>query len=161
MGKKSGMKRGIIRENDAKTGRSRVEFLDEDHTISHWLAWNVMATSGSKMFNQPDVGAQVNCLIDANGEDGIILGGRYSADDAPPTQNGSLIKIQLQGGADFEYDKASGIMTLHASSLQIIGDLTVNGNVTILGASLTHNGKNVGSTHGHSSSPPGPVGPPV
>lgn len=156
-------KRGIVRENDPKTGRSRVEIVDEDGTQSYWLAWNMAAAGGSKIFNQPDLNSQVNVLLDRHGEDGVILGARYSKADQPPTTNGKLLKALLEGGLDFEYDKASGSLTLKLpAGLNIeAGSVKIKGPVEIEGATLKHNGKNVGSDHGHVTAPPGPSGPPV
>ncbi len=48
----------------------------------------------------------------------------------------------------------SGIV-ISGSAITIEGDLTVNGAVTITGASLTHNGKDVGASHAHSGVTPG------
>ena len=55
------------------------------------------AAGGSKIFNQPDMGSQVNVLLDRHGEDGVILGARYSKADQPPTTNGKLLKALLEG----------------------------------------------------------------
>lgn len=162
--KSAQFKRGTIKENDAKTGRSRVEFADEDGVVSHWLAWNMPAAGGgSKIFNQPDIGSQVNCLVDRHADDGIIMGARYSKQDAPPTQNGKLLKMLLEGGLDFEYDKAAGTLVLKLPAGLTIeaGSVTIKGAVAITGASLIHNGKNVGSTHTHVSAPSGPPGVPT
>ena len=140
----SQFKRGIVRENDPKTGRSKVEMVDEDGTQSFWLAWNMPAAGGSKIFNQPDIGSQVNCLVDRHGDDGVILGARYSKEDKPPTENGKLLKMLLEGGLDFEYDKAAGTLTLKLSALTIEAPA-----ITFKGASLKHNAKNIGDSHKH------------
>jgi phage baseplate assembly protein V len=157
--KSAQIKRGIVKENDPKTGRSRVEFVDEDESVSHWLAWNMPAAGGTKIFHAPDIGSQVNCALDRHGEDGLILGARYSTEDTPPTQNDKLIKMLLEGGADFGYDKASGTLIFKLTSIRIEANLTVIGDIDTTGT-LTNNGKNVGSTHTHVSAPSGPPGPP-
>lgn len=158
-------KRGIVRENDPKKGRSRVEFPDEDGVTSFWLSWNMGAAGGSKLFNQPDVGSMVNTLVDRHGEDGVILGASYNDKDAPPTQNGKLLKALLEGGLDFEYDKGAGTLTLKLPAGLTIeaGSVSIKGPVAIEGASLMHNGKNVGDTHVHTGVTPGPAntGPPA
>ncbi len=106
-------KRGIVRENDPRTGRSKIEVVDEDGTQSFWLAWNMPAAGASKVFNQPDLGSQVNVLLDRHGEDGVILGARYSQEDKPPTENGQILKALLEGGFNLEYDKGAGTLTLN------------------------------------------------
>ncbi|MFC2254880.1 hypothetical protein ACETRX_35160 [Labrys portucalensis] len=45
--------------------------------------------------------------------------------------------------------------------LTIEGPVKITGQTAIEGSGLTHNGKNVGDTHGDVSAPPGPPGPPV
>lgn len=113
------------------------------------------------MFNQPDEGSQVHCLIDHQGEDDCILGASYSKEDKTPTKNGNLTKAVL-GGADLEIDKSSGSATLKfPGGLTIEGPVKITGQTAIEGSGLTHNGKNVGDIHGHVSAPPGPPGPPV
>lgn len=161
---------GIVKENDPKKGRSRVQFPDEDGAQSHWLRWNVGAAGGSKLFNQPDLESEVNCLVDRHGIDGAILGASYNAQDQPPTQNGRLLKALLEGGLDFEYDKAAGTLTLKVPAgisidaaagvsikgpLKTEGAVEMQGAVTITGAALRHNGKNVGSDHIHGGVQPG------
>lgn len=108
----SAYKRGIVLENDDANARSRVRFADEDDTVSRWLYWNMSAAGTSKFYASPDVGSQVNCIVDHNGEDGCILGACYSKADPTPTSNGKLMKALLEGGLDFEYDRASGTMTI-------------------------------------------------
>jgi phage baseplate assembly protein gpV len=55
---------------------------------------------------------------------------------------------------------ASGYM-VETPTFTIKANVVIEGNVDISGANLNHNGKNVGSTHGHVTAPPGPPGPPV
>ena len=106
-------KRGIVRENDAANARSRVEFVDEDGTVSRWLDWNMPAASASKFYVAPDVGSQVHCLLDHHGEDGTIIGARYSKEDRPPANNDKHIKGTFEGGLDIAYDKSTGALTIN------------------------------------------------
>jgi phage baseplate assembly protein V len=156
-------KRGEVVLNDYENGRSRVKVIDEDGSQSYWLAWNMGASSKNKFYNAPDIGAQVNCLFDSQAEDGVILGARYSKKDTTPTQNGREMKALMEGGLDFTYDKGSGLLVLKAPGGMTIetGNLSIKAPVAIEGATLTHNSKNIGSTHGHVTAPPGPSGPPV
>lgn len=149
-------KRGVVKENDPKSGRSRVEFQDEDGVQSFWLSWNMGAAGGSKMFNQPDLGSQVHCLIDRHGEDGCILGARYSAEDAPPTQNGQHMKAVMEGGLDFTYDKGAGSLVLKLPGGIVIeaATLTIKADIATEGK-LTNNGHDISSTHKHTLVVPG------
>lgn len=56
-------------------------------------------------------------------------------------------------------DVVSPVVNVTAPSTSITGDVTINGNVAIVGATVTHNGTNIGDTHTHSGSPSAPDGP--
>jgi phage baseplate assembly protein V len=149
-------KRGIVRENDGAKARSRVEIVDEDGAQSYWLAWNTSA-GASNVYEAPDIGSQVNVLMDGQGEDGVILGSRYSDVDQPPTTDPRQTKIALEGGLTLTWDRASRTLAIampQGLNLQV-GTLTITGNVAISGGTLTHNGKDVGATHKHSGVEPG------
>ena len=121
----SAYKRGIILENDDANARSRVRFADEDDTVSRWLYWNMPAAGKSKIYSAPDIGSQVNCVVDHNGEDGCILGACYSKQDPTPTSNGKLMKAVMEGGLDFEYDRAGTLkLKLPAKFLLDVGGTT-------------------------------------
>lgn len=133
----SAYKRGIVLENDDANARSRVRFADEDDTVSRWLYWNMPAAGTSKVYMGPDVGSQVNCVVDHNGEDGCILGACYSKADPTPTSNGKLVKAKMEGGLDVEYDRASGTFNLAAT-----GPVKIRCNDTVIdltsaGATIT------------------------
>lgn len=157
MSESSPYKRGIVLLNDPAKARSRVKIEDEDGVRTFWLAWNMASAGASKSYNAPDIGSQVNCLIDWRGEDGCILGARYSEKDTPPASDGSLMKHLLQGGLDFEYSKSSG-----ALKLKLTGGLTleapqinVKGNVDFSGGHVKSEGKRIDSTHTHGGIVPG------
>lgn len=157
-------KRGIVRENDAANGRSRVELADEDGVSSYWLAWNMPSAGRSKWYSAPDLGSQVNVLVDRHGEDGVILGARYSDEDRPPASDVNIIKGLLEGGFDLSYDKATGTLTIKCPSLILECDaLVIAAPVAIEGDTLTHNGTDISDTHVHTGVTPGPAntGPPA
>lgn len=92
-------KRGLVREVDAGRGRARVEFADEDGVVSFWLNVNQLAVGKTTIFAMPPVGSQVNCVVDWRGEDGAVLGGVPSAEDASPTGDADEIHIKGQNGS--------------------------------------------------------------
>lgn len=162
MSESSPYKRGIVLLNDPAKARSRVKIEDEDGVRTFWLAWNMASAGGSKTYNAPDIGSQVNCLVDWRGEDGCILGARYSDKDKPPTEDGNLLKHLMQGGLDFEYNKSSGGAVLKVpAGLTIEAPLRIKGNVDFSDGYVKSNGKRIDDTHGHVTAPPGPPGPPV
>lgn len=150
MSESSPYKRGIVLLNDPAKARSRVKIEDEDGVRSFWLAWNMGGAGASKIYNAPDIGSQVNCLVDWRGEDGCILGARYSDKDKPPTSDGKLMKSLLEGGGDFTYNKGNGSLVLKLpGGLTIEGpEIKVKGNIDVTG-SMKANGKPVDETHRH------------
>lgn len=105
-------RQGIVTENDDAKCRSRVEFQDKDGVQSFWLAINQPAASGSKHYAMPDVGALVNCLVDASGTEGTILGAVYNDKDAPPITDGTHVHLALEGGGVVDYDRGTGALTI-------------------------------------------------
>jgi len=101
-------RKGIVREVDGKRGLARVEIEDQDGVVSWWLNVNQELASRSRSYLMPEVGAQVNCLTDERGEEGVILGAFYSDVDVPPTTNVAQIKRDMRGGRVETYDKDSG-----------------------------------------------------
>lgn len=156
-------RRGIVSELDPATGRARVEFQDRDGVASWWLNVNQPAASASKVYAMPDLGAQVNCLVDKNAEEGCILGALYSDEDRPPITDPRHQHGALEGGLVFDYDRDTGALTISmpadmavtavniqiTGNVSIKGDLTVDGSVTAKGGNLTHEGVNVGKDHRH------------
>ena len=163
-------KRGVVKETDDKRARVRVEFQDEDGAVSYWLNVNQAAAAGNKSYWMPDVGAQVNCLVDWDGEDGTVLGALYSDKDAPPTDNGKTIHIRTAAGTDIVVDKESGNITItgvkeaswQADKLTITADVKVIGNTDFEGGYVRSKGHAIDDTHKHTDVLPGPAltGPP-
>lgn len=114
-------RQGIVIENDDAKCRSRVEFKDKSGVKSFWLAINQPAASGSKHYAMPDVGALVNCLVDATGTEGTILGAVYNDKDTPPITDGAHVHLALEGGGVVDYDRGSG-----ALAITMPGGVTIN-----------------------------------
>lgn len=129
-------RQGIVVENDDAKCRSRVEFQDRDGVKSYWLAINQPAASGSKHYAMPDVGSLVNCLVDATGTEGTIIGAVYNDKDQPPIQDGRHVHLALEGGGVLDYDRGSGALTV-----TMPGGVTINApqglTVVVGGTSLT------------------------
>lgn len=156
-------RRGIVTELDPATGRARVEFQDRDGVASWWLNVNQPAASTSKVYAMPDVGAQVNCLVDAHAEEGCILGALYSDEDRPPITDPRHQHGALEGGLVFDYDRDTGALTISMPAdmavtavniridgdVTITGDLRVDGTVAAEGGDMTHNGVHIGDKHRH------------
>ena len=133
-------KQGIVAE--AKPGFSRVRFDDIDGLVSAWLPVIHHKTQADKVIWTLDIGEHVACLMDANMEDGCIVGAVYSEADAPPVVSADKFRIQFRDGGYFEYDRSTGAMAAHAvggASITVGGDasVTVGGNVILKAAKVT------------------------
>ncbi|EAM2626103.1 phage baseplate assembly protein V [Salmonella enterica] len=107
---------GIISDIDEAVVRVRVTLPECDNLRSNWLAVLQRNTQDNKDYWLPDIGEQVEVLLDDNGEDGVVLGAVYSSVDTAPLASRDKRYVQFSDGAAFEYDR-----TLH--------QLTVNGGI--------------------------------
>lgn len=157
-------KRGIIKENDPIKVKSRVEFQDEDGTVSYWLNVNQMASGENKSYWMPDLGAQVNCLVDWQAEDGTVIGALYSDADPPPTEDGDTLHIRTKAGTDIIVNRKTGDITISGAKTVAFQaeSFTFTGNVDFNGGYVKSNGHAIDDTHRHTDVDPGPAlsGPP-
>ena len=135
---------GIVTES--KIGYSKVKFPDLDDMTSQWLAINYAFTLGKREAYALAVGTQVNCLMDANLEEGTILGARYSEADTPPTSNNATYLMAFDDGSQLEFD-GSGQAIIKAENIKLDGDTTCTGNMTVQ-KKLTYQGGMSGSGGG-------------
>ena len=105
-------RRGVVREVDAKTARAKVEFEDTDEMSSFWLSVNMGGAGKSKIYSMPDIGSQVNCLMDERGEEGTIIGAIYSDEDKPPIEDEKHVHMALEGNSTIDYDRSSGTLQI-------------------------------------------------
>ncbi|SUH11735.1 baseplate protein [Salmonella enterica subsp. enterica] len=64
---------GIISDIDEAVVRVRVTLPECDNLRSNWLAVLQRNTQDNKDYWLPDIGEQVEVLLDDNGEDGVVL----------------------------------------------------------------------------------------
>lgn len=74
---------GTVSAVDANRVQARVRLPECDNMRTNWLNVLQRNTQNNKDYWLPDVGEQVEVLLDANGEDGVILGAVYSGVDTP------------------------------------------------------------------------------
>ena len=56
----------------------------------------------------PDMGSQVICLVDWDGEDGAVMGAIWSDKDTTPTGDGDAIHMKLASGTEIVVNKMTG-----------------------------------------------------
>ena len=151
-------KRGIVVDRDPSRMKVKVNFDDEDETVSMWVDVLSRSSGSVKTFMMPNMDDEVWCMMDAKGEDGCVVGSKYNDKDTPPSDANEHITLIGPFG------------TLHIDGSNLIADITGNinlkagGDVTIeaggeittsQGGKLTNNGKNVGHDHKHIHPPSG------
>ncbi len=148
----------------------KVGGLDTD-----WLPWGVTRAGGTRTASAPTVGEQ-RLIFAPYGDTGQgVIGPAIYQDDHPaPTDRGDVDAVVFADGTRVEYDPAANKLqidvagsalvvinckeaTVNAATkvklatpeTELTGNLTVGGNATFNGTSVTHGGVNIGKTHKH------------
>ncbi|MES9901126.1 MAG: phage baseplate assembly protein V [Sedimenticola sp.] len=142
---------GTIAEVDCTAARVRVTAGD---LLTGWLPWLTARAGADRSWWAPTVGEQVLLLCPGgNPAQGYALPGLYQTAFPPTAADADIHRTTYHDGAAVEYDTATARMaiTLPAGGtlsitadggLDIIGDVTVTGDVIANGISLKHH------THG-------------
>ncbi|UTH73990.1 phage baseplate assembly protein V [Chromobacterium sp. IIBBL 290-4] len=96
----------------SKPGFARVRLPDMDNMRTMWLPIAYPKSQNDQACWTYDDGEQVAVLLDARGEDGVILGAIYSEADPPPTTSRDTFLVRFKDGALLEYDRASHTLTV-------------------------------------------------
>jgi phage baseplate assembly protein V len=113
---------GEIMEIDPTRGLARVRLADHDGLATWWLKVLQPKTLHDKAYWMPDIGEHVACMLDAKGEEGVILGAVYSSADATPETDPEIRRIVHKDGAVEAYDRAGHHWTL---------DVPAGGSITV------------------------------
>ncbi|OAE45769.1 baseplate protein [Enterobacter cloacae] len=111
---------GIICDIDEKVVRVRITLPECDNLRSNWLPVLQRNTQENKDYWLPDIGEQVEALLDDNGEDGVVLGTVYSTVDTAPLASRDKRYVHFSDGAAFEYDRKSHQLTINGGIEKII-----------------------------------------
>ncbi|MBA1899796.1 phage baseplate assembly protein V, partial [Escherichia coli] len=103
---------GTVSAVDADKVQARVRLPECDNLRTNWLNVLQRNTQDNKDYWLPDVGEQVEVLLDANGEDGVILGAVYSDVDKPPFSDKNVRGTKYADGAEFRYNRATHKLTV-------------------------------------------------
>lgn len=115
-------KKGTV--SASKVGFVKVKFEELDGMETQWIPVAYPKTQNDKCVWTLDIGEHVACIMDANLEDGCVIGAIYSEVDVPPVSSKDKFHLSFKDGGMFEYDRASGDMTITAKG---------NVNVTAVG----------------------------
>src|SRR5574343_185207 len=142
-------KYGIIDSYDPSTYSVKVK-LQPDDTLTGWLPIkSVWIGNEWGMFCPPTIGDQVVIdFIEGDIDAGIVRLGSFTNDDRPITQPNGIPSGEFwlvhQSGSMLQFLNDGTVNLVSAANLNINAE-----NVAITSTGLTHNGKNIGSTHAH------------
>jgi phage baseplate assembly protein V len=173
---------GKVAEVDYKKGLARVEISKPNGKafIGPWMPWKEVAAGGIKSHIPPTVGEQVD-VVSESGDltDGVIDMSTpsnanprpHDGPEAVVTRGNSRVMIS-DNSFDFKTDNVNvetGTTNLKSPTINIEGNIRLKGNLfvegetSLTGGAISHNGKNIGDTHVHLDVEPGPShsGPPA
>lgn len=124
---------GIIDGKDyaesIKQGKCRVKLTSKSPGILTKPLQIAFPFAGvDKSYCVPKIGDRVVVLLDAGGDDGVVLGSLYTNQTTPPVDDPNKHHIAFDDGTTLEYDKGS-----HTLEIITEGDINIiaNGNITI------------------------------
>ncbi|MCX7206548.1 MAG: phage baseplate assembly protein V [Proteobacteria bacterium] len=111
----------------SKPGFARISLPDTDNMQTMWLPIAYPKTQDDQCYWTYDEGEHVALLLDAQGEDGVILGAIFSDLDTPPITDPNKFGIKFKDGAMLEYDRAT-----HTLSITGVSKVIVEASTTIV-----------------------------
>lgn len=145
-----GMRTGVVSEVDATKGLARVELLGSDQGEpfkTGWIPWAEPSAGSNKTHNPPSVGQQVQISSESGDlHDAVIQGSLNSNAHGRPSGAGDEYVLASVGAARVAVSDGGDVLTLSVGGVSLT--LTSAG-VTITGGKVTHDGKDIGSTHTH------------
>lgn len=117
---------GIVSQIDPINVQARVSFEDDEST-SYWLPILQTKTLKDKFYAMPDIGEQVACLMDANSEDGVILGAIYSTEDVPVVTSEKQISLNLENNSLINIDKETNSLNITFENINLNGNINHTG----------------------------------
>ena len=144
---------GTVSAIDAAKHAVRVNIPALDNLQTDWLPVLTQAAGGNRFYCLPDPGALAVCLLDAQGESGVVLGTVYNDSDPPPADSPDLHVLQYANGTRIEHDRSTGNVLVKTSGKVLVqaGEVTIDapnttttGNLLVQG-SLTYQGGMTGS----------------
>lgn len=113
-------KRGIVKERDGENQRVKVQFPDEDETVSSWFDIISKGSSKNADFDMPDLDDEVWCALDPAGEGGRVLGTRYNSKERPKETNADKKRRDFADGSFITHDPETGAHTIDISGTLVL-----------------------------------------
>ncbi|MFT0892733.1 phage baseplate assembly protein V [Pseudochelatococcus sp. G4_1912] len=157
---------GTVTEVDPDKGKARVELAND--FVSDWIPWQEQAAGSARTHFPLSIGQQVR-VRSQNGDltDAEIEASLPSDTNTRPSQKGDeyvLLEVGStriavsDGGATASITVGGSTLTITDGNMMLEAtEITLKGAVKIEGASVTHNGANIGDTHIHGGVMAGPA----
>jgi phage baseplate assembly protein V len=101
------LKFGTVSAVDEAAMRVRVRLPELDNLRTQWLPVLTRKSKNDKDYWLPDEGEHVAVLLDAQGEDGVVLGAIFSGADPVPVASRDKWHRRFADGTTLEYDRAA------------------------------------------------------
>lgn len=134
---------GDVSEIDPTRHKVKVTFNSLGGMMSDWLPVITMGAGGNQFYALPDVGATCVCLMNANGDGGVVLGVIYNDKDTTPTSNGQMWVKRFSNGTIISHNRQNGQVIVQTggdvlikSAKQVTLDVPttiITGNVQVTG----------------------------
>jgi len=144
---------GVLSQVDTDSAKVRVKSGDLE---TNWIPWLSARAGKNAQWNPPEVGEQV-MMLSPGGDlaQAVALPALYSTANPAPSKDKAVFKDLFKNGDYIQHDNNSGVLTLKATSIRILGPVTqTGGDMTSDGVSAQHH------THGGVLSGPASTGAP-
>lgn len=147
---------GVITQVDAAKGLARVRLTDGDNPfVTGWIPWVEASAGANKTHNPPSEGQQVEIFSESGDlRDASIHASLNSDAHGRPSAAGDEQVLLSIGAASIRVTGGGSAIVFK------IGGFTLSisaGGVVNTGGQLSHNGKDIGSTHTHGGVLSGPA----
>lgn len=136
---------GIVSQIDAEQHLVKVSLPALEDIETAWLPMITPNAGVNQFYCLPDVGELVAVILDARGENGVVLGAMYNEVDTPPTNNAQMWMKKFSNGTIISHDRSNGNVIVHTSGTvtATAPQVIINGNVQINGSLSVSNGAKV------------------
>ena len=137
---------GIVSAVDEAAHNLRVRLPALENMETDWLPMITPAAGGNRFYSLPDEGEQVVCLLDARGENGVVLGATYNTVDKAPAASKDVWMRRFKNGTVIQHDRKTGNIDIQTQGTVTVNapDTIITGNTTVMGL-LTYQGGMSGS----------------
>ena len=143
---------GIVAAVDEAGHNLKVRLPALENMETDWLPMLTAAAGGNQFYSLPDEGEQVVCLLDAQGESGVVLGATYNAADKPPVADKNKWVRKFSNGTVIEHDRRSGNVRVQtAGKVFVDADAVMNKSLTVNGLFTYNAGMSAGNGIGGAS----------